>query len=167
MSEISWSNWKNLSREQLNELRRMDGVRYSPMSIKERMIAFLYDTAKFYNLENRAVIGESPSTYACSYYRTEKSPGCAIGRHVDLDDCEEKQCSLAISAIVGSCKFFDSLIPNWMKEMDINFLRDIQILHDLRGHWQHDGIGPYGVYFLTEMLKTYKLDTFPINEFKK
>lgn len=105
-------------------------------TIKEKQLDFLNDTISHYNSSNRSLIGSF-----CSYLpQTNKSLGCAIGRHVpDKELCKE----FDKIGSVNQNKVFNRL-PSELKELGQIFLREIQILHDNANNWNETGLTPYG-----------------------
>lgn len=107
------------------------------VSISERSLAFLDDTAQHYNSANRS---EGEASY-CSYHPAhEKTQGCAIGRWLDRDN----------PIIVGkwaaevSATRVQRNLPKWMAEMGIVFLARVQMLHDSDKNWDALGLTENG-----------------------
>jgi hypothetical protein len=105
--------------------------------IQERRLAFLENTMNHYNSGNRCFVGDF-----CQYIPSgPHTEGCAIGRWLDRDspildlrlDLRDK----AVSAL-------GDYLPVWMKEMGLDFLRDVQKLHDGLLNWNENGLSPIG-----------------------
>ena len=109
--------------------------------IKARQLKFLDDTVSFYNLGNRAVC----HVEGCIYTPRDYTPGCAIGR---WSNTPEK-----LNGRVRNEKNWPYL-PKWMQEMSIDFLQDIQLLHDRPRYWTTTGLSREGKIFY----KQIKLD---------
>lgn len=110
-------------------------------NIKQRQLAFLNDTAQFYNNKNRAIIKEAGNR--CTYSSTPTSPGCAIGRHLFSN----------VSDAIGKINTSDASVthpeilaklPQWMRDMEIYFLLAVQVLHDTANNWDKNGLSPEG-----------------------
>ncbi len=106
-------------------------------NIKERQLAFLKFTVGFYNSNNRAerphVDTASDDNCTCVYFPLKNSPGCAIGQH-----CPNAK---ELSGAARNC--FDKL-PDWMQEMGVEFLDEIQRLHDFGRNWDANGMSTDG-----------------------
>ena len=102
--------------------------------LNQKRIEFLENIANFYNSKNRSVVDGK-----CLYSPTKNSPGCAIGREIKdksltaMMDKEQK----IISAFVG-------ILPDHLKELGLNFLKDCQRLHDDPAYWNDYGLSAVG-----------------------
>lgn len=47
------------------------------------------------------------------------------------------------------------LFPEWMQLMPVNFLGEIQILHDKNSSWSDDGLSPVGLMRVENIRLTY------------
>lgn len=108
---------------------------YANFPLRERALAFLDDTARFYNEENRGCDKDGGGIY----YLTENSPGCAIGRYCDQIATFKMKKKINTSYL--------QYLPNWMKEIDIKILSAIQNLHDYPSHWCANGISLEGAVY--------------------
>ncbi len=107
--------------------------------IKQKRLAFLDDTAGFYNSNNRCVTDAG----GCRYYLKGKS-GCAIGRHIeDKKLCQEFDSNFEFMTGVSDESIFEKL-PDDLKELGVGFLAQIQILHDIRSNWDENGLSEMG-----------------------
>lgn len=108
------------------------------VSLSERSLAFLDDTAQHYNNLNR-----SETNYeACKYHPAhENTQGCAIGRWLDRDNpiIVEKM------AAEVSAPQVQRNLPKWMAEMRIVFLARVQMLHDTYDNWNEKGLTEKGL----------------------
>jgi hypothetical protein len=121
--------------------------------LKQKRLAFLEDTIKHYNLNNRCV---SPKTGKCVYHPVDdKSKGCAIGRHL-TSELAKKLDSLEYTAISQSEPF--NLLPKELKELEQTFLVDIQCLHDRTYNWDENGLSKLGEKEVKEIKEDYKLN---------
>lgn len=102
-------------------------------TLSERRLAFLEDTVKHFNINNR---GYKPD--ACLY-----AEGCAIGRH--LTERNAKTLDKWPDLIDNILKDYRAkYIPKWMRELGADFLRQVQRLHDTSGNWDDDGLTDWG-----------------------
>ena len=129
--------------------------------ITDRRTAFLKDTIEFYNSNNRAT-----TTEGCIYRATYSSPGCAIGR------CLPRDSKVFERELVEHFCNVDTLIekeielPQWLLDMDdgvrpsqpVQFLGDVQGLHDTEYYWDEDGLSVEGKRETNEIISKYKLD---------
>jgi hypothetical protein len=106
--------------------------------IKARQKAFLDYVAEFYNLNNRA---ETPAG-GCVYHALENSPGCAIGQFLPID--LQRKCFGSIGDIYYYRPEEFNRFPNWMQEMSVDFLSEVQRLHDYSSYWDENGISEIG-----------------------
>lgn len=119
--------------------------------IKERRRAFLEDTKNFYNYNNRAL---RHSSYPhggkfCVYSPTVNSPGCAIGRWAP---------KLARRKFDAVSVFGDGIaerLPVWMIEMGLDFLGEVQVLHDTPFYWNDTGLSDKGKKAYRRIVEEY------------
>ncbi len=119
--------------------------------IKAREKAFLDYVAEFYNLNNRA---ETPSG-GCVYRALENSPGCAIGQFLPVE--LQRKCYGSITDIYYYRPEEFNHFPDWMQEMSIDFLLEVQQLHDVTPYWSETGISEYGRQKYASIAKRYNL----------
>lgn len=136
----------------------------SPQSLKERQQAFLDYTVLFYNSNNRALEPDVFGSTVCTYYpvyernpitgkktETLKSPGCAIGQHItnELNEMgqnynidEHPACTYRtlLETYVEEEEVLN--LPEWLTSLGVNFLTDVQNLHDYGSFWNEDGLSP-------------------------
>ena len=108
----------------------------------------LEDTIAYYSVNPaerrcKAIIGSCH--YSPKTANKPTSDGCAIGRHLS-DEVKEK-----FDFRGGSIYFIKkyalelfALAPQWMQDMDIDFLRNIQGLHDVSDFWNETGLSQEG-----------------------
>ncbi len=103
------------------------------MTIKQKRLALLDETAAHFNSKNR-----SATPNGCFY----GGIGCAIGRKIeDKELCaklDEKWDSEQGSS-VGNCAVFRKL-PGDLRKLGQSFLRDLQLLHDTDHNWDSKGL---------------------------
>ena len=118
--------------------------------LQQKQLDFLEDTVKYYSedISRRAVKNSS-----CRY-RTNDGRKCAIGRFIPDDLYNEKIEEHCIDEI-----FKYKCIPDELKELGVNFLRNIQHLHDFDSNWDDCGLSSKGeewVYFIkNKIIKEY------------
>lgn len=123
--------------------------------IQQRMKVLLLETASFYNKHNRA------TTNGCVYHPTITSVGCAIGRCLErksilLEDEIEVRHSSTDYKWMLEC--YPNEIPDWLKEMDREFLSDIQKLHDNIDCWESTGLSSFGQEAVDRIMHQWNLD---------
>lgn len=107
--------------------------------IENAQTAFLRDTIKHFNLNNRST-GSKAGIEGCLYSPTETSCGCAIGRHVlNKDLCKTWDQSRLPFGILFSDGEFGQLAALGRK-----FLMQCQALHDLEANWTEQGLSARG-----------------------
>lgn len=118
--------------------------------LQEKQLAFLEETAGFYNVNNRGL----DDTGTCIYSPTSKSPGCAIGRH--LDPVLSARLDKGTSTAVNNDVVFPEL-PSILKDLDRSFLARVQDLHDTAWNWDEKGINACGKNRVLEIKKEFDL----------
>lgn len=118
--------------------------------LQKKQLAFLEETAGFYNTDNRAL----NDTGDCVYISTDKSPGCAIGRHIPAE--LGKKLDDAPFSGVSNDDIFNAL-PYSLKELTKQFLTDIQELHDTAWNWNEEGLTETGKNRVLELKKEFDL----------
>lgn len=106
-----------------------------------------------YNLNNRAFIlaayGSDGKPYGSCSYSHSVNGGCAIGRRVSLS------CSVQLERIGGDVNHVFHHLPDWMKNLGLNFLLSIQWLHDGYTFWTETGLSEAGILFRDQIIKDY------------
>ncbi len=127
--------------------------------IQDRRRAFLKDTVEHYNKDNR-----SETDTGCLYYPAKRnSKGCAIGRWLDKDlakkmDGAAEKFNHIFGTDIGSLQsVFKDELPNWMLEMGIYFLIQVQLLHDVTKNWDKKGITDSGLEEVAKIEKNFLL----------
>ncbi len=133
-------------------IERKSGDFFAAISdIKARQKAFLDYTAEFYNLNNRA---EKPEG-GCVYYALGDSPGCAIGQF--LLPALQKSCIGPIDDVYYYQPEYFNQFPEWMIKMGVEFLREIQRLHDYPSYWDETGINEMGRKLYRQIVENFDL----------
>lgn len=108
----------------------------------------LNNTVNHFNSENRCVDKEG---VGCRYRFNNR--GCAIGREIS-DSLSEESDLLRSSGVI---KIYNKL-PNRLKRMGLDFLNEIQKLHDSGYFWSEKGLSNGGKIRLKRICKRFKLD---------
>ena len=96
----------------------------------------LDNTVRHFNSTNRSI---KDGTLNDCMYRSGDGCGCAIGREIS-DDLAKKLNNVSFGIVDN---IFDKL-PLRLKNLGVNFLREIQFLHDLSWHWNEVGLSNIG-----------------------
>lgn len=128
--------------------------------LKNAQAQFLRDTIQFYNSVNVAVVGGG-----CVYRSTEKSPGCAIGRHIaNKKRCAEFDTEGSFGEIVNweDTQLIELGAP--LCVLGREFLEVIQKLHDdfLSDNWCAQGITPRGRVNVEDICIQFGLDRLAV-----
>lgn len=103
----------------------------------------------------------SKTEKSCTYNPSDpyKSPGCAIGMYLDYDVAEklDKYNAPGISSIFND-KNRKCLLPKWMQQLDIEFLKELQSLHDSSFIWISGSFGPLGKSRMANLCAEHGLD---------
>ena len=126
-------------------------------------LEFLESTIKYYkeNPQRRCTNNDGCFYSPVTVGKEDISGGCAIGRFIDpvlaLEfDGESKLLGLAISGVFRRPEYKERL-PKWMQKMDINFLEDVQSLHDDGIYWNDWGLTDAGKRKVDSIKKNYEL----------
>lgn len=85
------------------------------------------------------------------------SEGCLIGRHMDLKDAIYVD-SQASNIDVGFLKEeYPDCFPKKLKNFNISFLTECQMLHDGSKNWDKSGLTERGLDYLQKICDKYKL----------
>lgn len=122
----------------------------------------LYDTVHHYNSSNRCVT-DSRCAYSPITVGKKNSEGCAIGRWLSPDlalqiDNERIGQDSSISDVIDSYLF-----PDWMKKMDIEFLKELQGIHDNPHCWDETGLSQLGKDYVQYTCECFNLDYEQLN----
>lgn len=125
------------------------------MKSKQEMLALLNETAATYNSTNRSVEITPDGHELCKYF-TSADCGCAIGRLIpDKELCQR----LDALAKYGSSVVTDiyKLLPENLQEYPIDFLSQLQKLHDKEFNWVATGISEVGKQKVEEIKVQFEL----------
>lgn len=121
--------------------------------LQQRQLAFLEETAKFYNLSTRCVDADGK----CKYY-VEGKAGCALGRHIpDKDLCRKLDNWNGNTSVGVSCDDAFELMPDNLRELGQDFLEQVQSMHDVITNWVSDGLSPEGTQVFNRIKLDYRL----------
>lgn len=127
-------------------------------NLKAKRLKVLNDTVKTYNKTNRAVSGIG----GCFYFK-EGTVGCGVGRLI-----EDKELCKALdvpydengkSMNSTGVEFIFNRLPENVKELGVDFLKEIQLLHDARVHdfWDANGLTQVGVDQVERIKQVFEL----------
>lgn len=122
--------------------------------IKNAQAAFLRETVKFYNSNNRATDGDSGG---CVYHPTSSSPGCAIGRHQPNKELCVQWTMRAAEGYVKDIASHYSGTLGALEVLGVDFLAHVQSLHDSSRYWTNYGISLSGVRGVEHICDTFEL----------
>lgn len=121
--------------------------------IKNAQVAFLRDTVKFYNSNNRAVNEEG----GCVYHPTQLSPGCAIGRHMLNKALCHQWTYKSLGGYVQSVQDSHPGTLGPLEVLGIGFLSAVQELHDWSFHWTPAGVSESGLRYVRRVCEAFEL----------
>ncbi len=119
--------------------------------LKQKRIKVLNDTISFFNSENRC----TEDNTRCTYYLAGKS-GCAIGRLI-----EDKQLCVTLDGMISpgvSNERVFNMLPKKIKELGIDFLYELQKLHDYSYNWCIEGLSDNGKDSVDEIKIRFNLN---------
>ena len=121
----------------------------------------LLDTLKYYSADiNRRCKSRGGCWYSpLKAGKVRSSKGCAIGRHLKptvqhlFDACK----NTSIDAVLQEKKSYKKRLPTWMQKLSIDFLVEIQSLHDTDHNWTSYGLSPSGKDKVFFIMKDYSI----------
>ncbi len=124
---------------------------------KEKCFKVLQDTCAHYNINNRGT--KLTNNNACVYYNASNGNRCAIGRLLS-----EPQAKYLTSTYKYQDETVRRLITKLdpkvpmeaeilevLQQYDLEFLCQLQRLHDNHKYWDEDGLNDYGEMFSDEI----------------
>lgn len=127
-------------------------------------LELLNDTIAYYSVDpvNRRCYNSINGACAYSPKTINKvglSNGCAIGRHLRPEVQKRFDTTSQLSTIgrIISDDENKKLLPEWMQKMNVDFLTDIQNLHDLDIYWDENGLTESGKFAVKYIKNTYIL----------
>lgn len=108
--------------------------------LKQNRKEFIDDIVMYYSADvsRRAVVDLKDGDSTCKY-RTADGRKCAVGRHVPDDVYDILMEGHSINTD-GMKKY----LPETILSLGVDFLQDVQQLHDCDDNWDDKGISPYG-----------------------
>lgn len=126
------------------------------LTLKQKQAQFLFETVSHFKLNNRGL--RYPVGNTCSY-----AAGCAIGRKIKSMEIKEAMdfinCETPWAIDAELPKEVFSLLPNDLKELGSNYLRQVQKLHDDYINWDMEGLTELGKSFLAQIIYNFKLQS--------
>lgn len=120
-------------------------------NLKEKRLEVLNDTISYFKTSTRCI----NSRGRCTYSPTEESKGCAIGRLItDKNICTELDFK---NQPIGADSAFN-ILPIEIKELGQDFLRNLQLLHDLPYYWLESGLSEEGLNKVNHLKLEYDLN---------
>lgn len=120
-------------------------------TLKEKQLEFLNDTTSHFNSDNRAV-----GAYNFCIYGHSANGGCAIGRHCSAELANRFDL-IGLNHPMGVRSLFDKL-PEHLQELEVDFLEDVQTLHDFAENWESDGLSEIGKHAAEQIKNNYNLN---------
>jgi len=118
-------------------------------NIQERRQAVLDDTVNSFNINTLCM-----KDGACHYYPNHSNTkGCAIGRLLPRNNPIIKK------KLNGSVMFKEIKLhlPEWLLEMDLVFLHNLQSIHDNQTNWDENGLSKLGKKRVDEIKSLWNL----------
>ncbi len=122
------------------------------MTLKDKQLKVLNDTIKAYNV-NTLCIHE---TGGCKYY-IEGKQGCAVGRLIDDIELRKKLDRNHEGGETDVSSVFE-LLPDNVKELGVEFLTDLQALHDTKALWDDKGLNVHGKDRVGQIKRNHNLN---------
>lgn len=121
---------------------------------------FLQSTIDYYSVDpyNRRCHRDHGCKYSPENAGKEgKSEGCAIGRHLTPEVQKKLDESQGIISDIITYKSLKQLLPEWMQEMDPDFLDQVQLLHDTSSSWEPNGLSERGKERVNTIINKFNL----------
>lgn len=102
---------------------------------KERMLEVLESTVKYYSEDTRrrCINSDGNCFYSPIQAGNSLSEGCAIGRY--MSNSQKTTSTLMIYDNMSINKLPKHLIPEYLTELPMSFLKNLQLLHDNGINW--------------------------------
>lgn len=105
-------------------------------TIEQKRLTVLNDTIGYFNTTTRNINVND----TCQYYpQHEKTEGCAVGRLI-----KDKELCKKLDTLGGGTRKLFKHLPAEVQELGVEFLVDLQLLHDYLYHWDQNGLTPRG-----------------------
>ena len=129
-------------------------------NIRQRRRTYLKYVKDFYNTANR---GYNEKDGFCKYSAGKNSPGCAIGQFLVPKTAKLFDYTDLVFGYGSDIRHIledenqSKLIPEWMKELDVEFLVLVQRFHDTMENWNNNGVSDEGMKFYRNIKNQYHL----------
>lgn len=103
------------------------------MNLQEKKISLLEDTVEYYSVDSNRLckFGKLPSCYYSPITaQNPHSNGCAIGRLVS------PKLRIKLDEAKGTVSEIFDLLPKKIKHFGVDFLAELQFLHDFNENWE-------------------------------
>lgn len=121
-------------------------------TLQEKRLEFLNETVGFYTNNPRSVTENG----ICIYSPSEKSVGCAIGRHIeDKELCYQLDHHRQGGTPATGIRYTFEFLPLKLKEFGKDFLRSVQSLHDNDHCWERKGLSKLGKEVYNKIINNY------------
>jgi hypothetical protein len=114
------------------------------MRSKEEYKALLQETVEYYSVDPENKRGFDEERELCEYV-TDEGQMCAVGRCMS-DEGRRRYGSYEgdYEDLIGTATTQESIFPEERLGYANQFWRDVQSLHDVKAHWDKDGLTPLG-----------------------
>ena len=108
-----------------------------------------------WEVDNRNLKNRAEDNNGCSYYIPYKT-GCAVGRLMDRKKAKRIE-EIASKESLGLHAVFD-LFPEDVKSLGLDFLQEMQWMHDESTYFTTKGLSPSGIEMAKKIAKKYNLN---------
>lgn len=123
---------------------------------------WLINDLNYFNVNTRSEdFDELGISVGCKYIPAHKNTlGCTVGKRMTKEQQEEwEKVGNSVKDIFEIRNDDDAPpIPIWVNDNSINFLQDMQSLHDLEKFWTEEGLSITGRNKVRNIIKKYSLD---------
>lgn len=121
---------------------------------------FLLDMLDYYTVdpENRRCQIEGECKYSPETLHLSTSEGCAIGRHVTKEAALYLDNEYVSVNNIFARSSYLKLLPEWLSDLGVDFLKHCQNLHDHNNHWNNKGLTHVGKEAVEMIIKEFNLD---------
>ena len=108
-----------------------------------------------WEVDNRNLKNRAENDNGCRYYIPYKT-GCAVGRLMDRKKAKRIE-ERASKEFLGLSVVFD-LFPEDVKSLGLDFLQEMQWMHDDPAYFTTKGLSPIGIEVAKKIAKKYNLN---------
>jgi hypothetical protein len=116
---------------------------------------FLEDTIQYFSAPNKRCV----SDFGSCFYSPQNSDqtGCAIGRFMTPENAQLADEIGGVDGLIYERMYADyrSLIPEFMLEWEVDFLNNVQRLHDDSKYWKSGGLSEAGKKYVQEIKENF------------